>query len=312
VFSARKELLLRLLLSTLVCSFLLPAPRLRADDLKLVIRLPGGRYGRPFIFTVYEKGPRARWEFRLSTALRSRPDGPATYSYGHRAALIYQCDLRRSYQLDLDAHEYSASEWNAGRAAAGSKPPRALPHGGTVAVTFESRDTGERKEIFGIPARHIVTHAQVVAGPGACTPSEQIEQDGWYADLHFPASCFHLPFHPEPPGKFVGFQCNGKQDKVEIQRSGVAVTGFPLALTTTAKSLRRVSGRPPQPSSYTRSWDVIELSRAPLDPGLFEAPVGFRKVQELHLSPVVPLSVRLPLMLRFEWERFKGFLRSFL
>jgi hypothetical protein len=313
VFSGRREFLLRFLLSTLVCPFLLPVPRLRADDLKLVIRPRGGPEEHPFIFTLYEKGPRARWEFRLSSGLGSKPGGPGTYFYGHRAALIYQCDRRRVYGLDLDAHEYTVFESNAGQVAGGSKSPPVLPSGATVQVTIESRDTGERKKIFGIPARHIVTRAQVVAEPGACTHSEQVDRDGWYADLDFPASCFHLPFRPEPVGVLIErTECNGKRDKVEIHRSGIAEAGFPLELMTTSKTVVTMPGRPPQPSTFTRSWDVIELSEAPLDPGLFELPAGFQRVQELHLNPVVPLSVWLRFRLRFQWERFKLFLRSIL
>jgi hypothetical protein len=220
--------------------------RLRGDGLKLAFRNQVSRSGHPCLLTVYVKGPRAREEFRLFSGVVSGRSGPIKYYYGPRAARICQCDLRRVYKLGLNARQYAVSELDDRGLPASLKPQPVQPSGATVDVTIESRDTGERKKILGHPARHIVTHEEVVAGPGACTPSEQIDQSGWYADLPTGASCFALfgPYArgaPTPTG-----ECNGKRDSIRTRRHGVVGAGFPLELTTTTKSLLATPGRPPE------------------------------------------------------------------
>ena len=45
--------------------------------------------------------------------------------------------------------------------------------GGTLQIWIENIDTGERKEMFGHMAMHIITREKRIAGPGACSkPSE--------------------------------------------------------------------------------------------------------------------------------------------
>jgi len=48
-----------------------------------------------------------------------------------------------------------------------AKPYKVEPSGGTLTVTIETIDTGERKEVFGYTARHIITHQKQVPGPTA-------------------------------------------------------------------------------------------------------------------------------------------------
>ena len=54
--------------------------------------------------------------------------------------------------------------------------------GGTLKIWIENIDTGERKEIFGHTARHIITREKRIAGPGACSKPSLSETDGWYID----------------------------------------------------------------------------------------------------------------------------------
>ncbi len=320
MFLGRKGSFLRLFPFALLCSLLLlAAPRERAQNLKMVIRTRmgnlGASNGHPFQETVYVKGQRARQDFRLFSGVPSKPGGggPLIYYYGHRASTIWQCDRRRVYELDLDAREYTVTELGARGLRANLKRQRAPHSGATVTVTIESHDTGERKRLFGLLARHIVTHEKIVAGPGACTHSEQIDQDGWYADPPAAPSCFPA-LRPRKTGLLIPqAQCNGKEDKVEVRRSGIAVAGFPLELTKIVRSQRVLPGQASQTLTESLSQDVTELSQARLDPGLFEVPAGFQRVQKLNLQPAVPprpLSVRLRSALRFQWERLKNFLRS--
>ena len=45
-------------------------------------------------------------------------------------------------------------------------------------------DTGERKTLYGYPARHLKAKVEVKSSDNACTQvNQQYELDGWYADV---------------------------------------------------------------------------------------------------------------------------------
>src|SRR3712207_1309905 len=87
-----------------------------------------------------------------------------TESGGGEAVSIMQCDLRRSVQLAPAAKTYtvtpfggsSGSETTAPTGANGRTETKAV-RGGTVTSTLTIKDTGERRQMFGYTARHLLT-----------------------------------------------------------------------------------------------------------------------------------------------------------
>ena len=79
-----------------------------------------------------------------------------------------------------------------------------------------------------------------------------------------------------------------KINKVEIHHTGVQEVGFPIEMTTGS-------------AERTSKTEIIELSTAPLDPGLFELPSGFRQVSGFTDQP--PPSPSSALLRLWAWVR---------
>ena len=202
---------------------------------------------------------------------------------GHHRAMIRLrgTDKVQVYDLDLDSHEYVSYQTDWKGATAKSKLVKATPSGKTFVIESETVDTGERKEIFGQTARHLITREKRTGGPENCYGgNSEYEMDGWYIDYDALPSWRRLrdagvvtTYLPLPHG-------DGCYDKVEAHRTGPA-TGFALLLKTTSKAEFL------QPDKTWRTYTggsevkVVEFTRAPLDPALFQVPAGFHKVDRI-------------------------------
>lgn len=153
---------------------------------------------------------------------------------------------------------------------------------------IESRDTGERRQMFGYPARRFITtdrrHTEFQDKP----PSEFLETvtDGWYLDVPFWTPKPHVavavltadnPSHPNVP------------PKIEVTRLGPTPKGLPV-WEKRGDSL----------------MEVTELSHAELDPKLFEPPSGFRRA--IHPMPDEQLSWSEKIL--FGWQQFEDWIGS--
>src|SRR5262249_12687166 len=121
--------------------------------------------------------------------------GRMMYRLAPRTTHITRCDLKQSFLLNLDDHEYTASalppiheEMLARAAALGQLvvEPRRVP---TVVVETETVDTGARRELFGHTARHVVTTRRIIPLAGAKRGASTTVTDGWYIDLDTHISC---------------------------------------------------------------------------------------------------------------------------
>lgn len=112
---------------------------------------------------------------------------------------------------------------------------------GTVAAKFT--DTGERKVILGLPASR---YKMVAAG---CGGKATTEIDGWYAAVQLPMSCPTTAAIATPS------------------------PGFALQYTMTSQNEKGVAAQ-------TVSYELtsLQVTSAPLDPALFEAPGGFAEM----------------------------------
>jgi len=215
-------------------------------------------------------------------------------------ATIYQCDQHRAVEMNLDDREYTTHELGENGVPVGYKSKIAEPQlsGATVTITVETSDTGERKEMFGHLARHMITRHKQVAEPGACLQSGETVSDGWYIDLDIPSwGCIRAPKTANGTVAVLAGNC---RDRFVVHHTGRIENGFPLKLTTTS---RNSALRGPTKAEFTEAGvtEVTELSEAPLDPALFEVPAGFKNVNHLSDEPVMSLRIRALVV----WQEFE-------
>jgi hypothetical protein len=172
----------------------------------------------------------------------------------------------------------------AARAAAlvtGAPVPEEKKSGGRIEVSSAITDTGERKTMFGLNARHLKTKVIEKSSDDACTKVDQtFEVDGWYADLGKDvASCASSMAPPVRQGQ-------GCQDAIVEHHSGSGKPGYPLVQNVTMHN--------PDGSTMVVSINVTEVSKAPLDAALFDVPASYKQVNsisELQGLPQMPQGV---------------------
>jgi hypothetical protein len=203
------------------------------------------------------------------------------------ATIILRGERSHVFVLDLDAHEYTSYDMEGRGASVGLRPQPRVDSGGTLQIWMQNVDTGERKEIFGHMARHIITREKRIAGPRACSKPSESETDGWYIDDSM------LPEwrQQKTPGAGVvvatevaagsNDKCYNKMDKIELHRSGVE-TGFPVKVTTTLRT--EVTQLDGTRTTFSSTWgsEVVELKEGPIELSMFEVPKDFRRVEVLR------------------------------
>jgi hypothetical protein len=281
-----------------------------ASDLKIVTTTRIQSNGHASTVTRYSKDQRSRTEWRNESGGPTKPGEPATYTYGPPRATIFQCDEHRALDLNLQDHEYTLHELDEQGRPKGVKPIAisTKASGGTLTINVETIDTGERKQIFGRTARHIIRREKRVASPGACGRSGETESDGWYTDLETRNGCVATPKAHAGVATVGILVAGGSQcmDKIEVHATGTAAMGFPLKLTTTSRDAIVLPDGTSKEITSTFENEVTELSEEPLDPALFELPAGFTQVTTLKDQPPVPASA----VIREWWERMKRSVRS--
>jgi hypothetical protein len=259
-----------------------------ASDLKIVTTSKSSPSGMSSTHTEYFSGARSRTEWRDVSGGESIPGGPLTFTSGPRRALIWQCDELRLVDLNLDSREYTRRDLDKrGRSKAVKAPPSAQTGDrGTLEIYIDVVDTGERKQMFGHTARHIVTHERRVATPGSCNQSSQTEIDGWYADLKIPAHACTAPQRSTSAvSVLTSANCLGKLD---VHRTGPSDLGYPLKLKRTMRTTYKLPDGMEKEFVHTSEIEVTELSDLPLDAALFEVPDGFKQVPALDDHSLIP------------------------
>jgi hypothetical protein len=141
--------------------------------------------------------------------------------------------------------------------------------GKTIDLYRDYVDTGERRWMFGHPARHVIVSERRVPEPGSCSAKEgerRTKTDGWYIDL--PAPYQGAGFMGIDAGAFCP---NGALDRIEIHITGPREKGFPLLETITRSDWPRATVR----------TKVVEFDESPLDPKTFLPPAGYRQSPDL-------------------------------
>jgi hypothetical protein len=200
--------------------------------------------------------------------------------------IILRGERDRVFMLDLAAKEYITYETDPRGSTVAMRRPM-VDSGGTLKISIENIDTGERKELFGHIARHIISREKRIAGPGACSKPSVTETDGWYIDDSV------MPEWRQQKRNNFGVvvaaevsagsndKCFNKMDKIEVHRSGVE-TGFPVKITTTLSSEVIQPDGSMRTLSSTWGSEVVELKEGPLELTLFDVPKDFQRVESLR------------------------------
>jgi hypothetical protein len=234
--------------------FCLPA---RAD-LKIVRKTSFGKYTT--VEADYYKAKLRRHE----TIEGGRPVG----------VVIADSNKREVALIDMTRRQYVAHPMVTYRGVTGSTF--------TVVIDQDTRDTGERRNLFGLDARHLITTEKQHWPDG----QRADVTDGWYVDL---------PGEPaaqnQPRTMLYGGNQNSARPVFQVHHSGARLTGLPV-----------------WEKRGNATTEVTELSQAPLDQRLFEVPGGLRRV----IRPIPGQQLSFSDRILFGIQQFQDWVSSLL
>ena len=206
-----------------------------------------------------------------------------TEQMGGQSVTIQQCDLRRDLQLMPAMKAYTVNPYDTAATAAANAPASGTrqtverTQGGLVTSTVTTKDTGERKQMFGYTARHLIITIETKSSPDSCNPvNTKMMTEGWYIDAAFQLDC-----DTERAARYHNPQASGGcRDRYEMKTIGTAKRGFPLYEKMT---MFDKDGR----ESFSMVNEVVELSQATLDASLFEAPTDYREVKDFSAAAMM-------------------------
>lgn len=217
--------------------------------------------GQSYENTTFIKGKRQRTERNMG---------------GMQMIDLTQCDLRRSVQISPMTKTYVVTSYETnetpptGTPASGKKD-NVVRAGGTVTTTVTIKDTGERKQMFGFTARHLIITMETVSAPDACAKNNsKMQTDGWYIDAEFALDCDQTAQYRAYTPQSAKAGC---QDKYNFKQNGAGKRGFPLY-----EKMTMFDENGKETMSFTN--EVVELSKATLNADLFDVPQGYREVSD--------------------------------
>jgi len=215
--------------------------------------------GQTYSNTTYIKGKRQRTESMNGMTIN-----------------LTQCDLRRGVQINPNAKTYMINSFGettrtAAQPTAATRTDGVVVAGGKVTTTITTKDTGERKQMFGFTAKHLIITMETVSSPDACSKNNsKIQTDGWYIDAEFVLDC---DYGTDPYASNRGAKAGGCQDKYEVKQIGTAKRGYPVYEKMT---MFDENGK----ETMSMVNEVVELSKATLEASLFEIPQDYREVSD--------------------------------
>jgi hypothetical protein len=217
----------------------------------------------------YAGGSANRVEYYKGNCARSESDQGGGY-------VIVDRINKRTIMVDPAKREYSIF----------THTERTIDPSSTIVVDVETRDTGERRQMFGHTVLHLITterqHTEYPGKPSSET--HEITTDGWYLDI-----ALSFPNHSRIGAVAVLSGPHSGVPKIRVTRRGPVPHGLAV-WEKNGDDLR----------------EVTEFSEAPLDPALFETPADFRRV--IHPLPGQQLSWLDQFL--FGWQQFTEWLAS--
>ena len=279
--------------SLLILAALVGLPKLivpNHPDLTIKVRRTSGDWLSQ-VDTLYLKGARERTE--IVTEKPARPDNI-------KSAVIRQCDKIRIFQLNERDKIYAVSaieDWSERLRRA---RPASLPQvsGAEVLMTIDSIDTGERRQFEHYTARHVKVKILVEPSPGASTPASVENIDGWYID----PPGFGCQDRPSIGFGFTRLGAGNRQDRLQITWLGKAPRGYPIEETSVITEAGRMTISKVEP---------LEISEVPLNPSIFELPVGYRLALQIgNGGSDLSKPDTIPNRAQYYWARFTFWARG--
>jgi hypothetical protein len=207
------------------------------------------------------------------TYIKGKRQRTEMQSGAYSMVMVTQCDLGRDLQINPGTKTYLVNVYDEGSTPTGATDPTGksspVVKGGSVYVTTTTKDTGERKQMFGYTARHIIQTIETESGPDACAATKsKMEMDMWVIDAEFGLNCTQERQYRPYNGNN-----GGCRDKYVPKTIGTAKSGYPLWQKMT---MFDANGK----ESFSTIQEVVELSKATLDQALFEAPADYREVKD--------------------------------
>jgi len=219
--------------------------------------------------TLYIIADRRRLEFRQSIQPENNEGAPEVAS----RVFILRCDLGWNFHLLPKTEEFNSSPYpprpstpEQAEQLGVEHPDRGKP--AKLRIETTTVDTGERKEMFGYVARHVITTTKQIPLDEATSQSSQLVTNGWYIDLDLSISC-----DPKP---LAGTKRVGVLEFIDI---GARETGLPLKETKTFPMSTIFPDGTRKTYDSLLKTEVIVLERAALDPALFEVPSEYKLVE---------------------------------
>lgn len=192
-------------------------------------------------------------------------------AYDQTMASIEQCDLHRGVQLNNQTRVYLEMP-DPAPPVIPTPAPGEKHKGGQITYTTSVTDTGEKKDMFGFPARHLKTTVTKESSPEAIDKRpEKVEIDGWYIDLPDTIACTGAP----APEKEL------RVDAKDASASDVVTYVRPPASKAYPVSYTMVTSAG-NDAPITTKMDATDVKRTKIDPQEFEVPADYVPVK----SPV--------------------------
>jgi hypothetical protein len=263
---------------------------LQPPGIKMMVRFTAaGMSGEQ---TIYIRGDRKRMDFRSATGGAKRADGSVDVRYGPHAAFITRCDLGQMLELNLDAREYHTAPYppkpftKEQVDALKIKPMGDMPSEPTLLIETTTVDTGERREMFGHTARHVVTTRKETPLEGSQTQPQETVTDGWYIDLDNRISCDRKWREGAHAYVYARSSADDRApDRPKFVDVGKPEAGFVVELKTTTRGTYAMPDGTRKESTSNSETTVTQLEEGPLNAAVFEVPAGFRQVAHIETNP---------------------------
>lgn len=216
--------------------------------------------------TVYVQGARQREERKELNVVDVQGPGMAE---------ILDCQLLLRDQIDFNSHQFVERNMRPFPVEETSQP-QATKH-----YSIQAIDTGERRTMLGLVARHIVTSIHGVTAED----SSEATIDAWYVDLPQPGCA---PEYLRRGELFVDFLTASPSAKTVY--TGFVPPGLAAEVRITTRSRFEQKGFYRE-IVIVEDRKVTELSREKLDPALFSVPAEFEKVDRLPRNFTSPRPV---------------------
>jgi hypothetical protein len=243
----------KLMQSTTLALALICTASVALADVKITTRSMAS--GQSMTSTTYIKGARQRTE-------------------GLGYTTIYQCDLKRMIMLNDKTRTYVITPLDGAdvsKGASAQSQNTKARKGGIITYHITNTDTGERKQLLGLTAKHFRSKTVIEASEGACNAMNmEMETDGWYVDIASSLSC------PTDGLSASAFSQSDCVDEVRYKTTGPANMGYPVMTTTKMRFSASAGMNIPESSS---TQEVVDLSTVTVDRALFEIPAGYREVK---------------------------------